>query len=760
MAKRYNLNEDWQFLKEACSIHELGKKKFENVSIPHTWNAVDGQDGGDDYHRGQCWYKKRFIMGEKINGRTYIEFEAVNSVTNVFLNGVHLGEHRGGYSCFRFDITKHLTEGENTLLVSADNSHIENVYPLFADFTFYGGIYRDVNLVTCEPVHFDMLDYGSDGVFVTQKYVSKDIAKLEITSSIVNEEDETDVQVSVEIKDACGKKIAKNMQELKVKDCAESFIKIDIENPTLWNGIKDPYLYECEVKLIVKGKVTDSVLIPTGLRFFEFDNDKGFILNGEKVRLNGVSRHQDREGVGNALTHEHQVQDMKLIKELGANSIRLAHYQHNKFFYNLCDQYGMVVWAEIPYISRTSDVEDYAENAISQMHELVRQNYNHASIIMWGVQNEIGIFPDERPLDEVVRTINAVVKDEDTTRVTTQAQVIMTDENNPANWETDIVAFNHYYGWYEGDISEYDEFIKRFRKVNPHKCLGYSEYGAEGILKWHTDDPKVRDYTEEYHAKFHEEAMAIFAKYDFVWGTYVWNMFDFGSDSRNEGGVKGRNNKGLVTFDRSTKKDAFYFYKSIWNNEPMVHITSKRFVKRHTKKIKVKVYSNLPEVLLYVNGRFIELKKSNNTIFVFDVELNKNKNTVIAKAGGLIDIAVFEKVQKKDMRYVLPKSKKKKGLTLDFDKDANVKNWFEEGEEIPELEFPEGYFSIKDTPKDILKSDKGKACLEQNFKQMMEHPAFERLSKMSLEKLFEFLPKSFPPSFVYKINNELNKIRK
>ena len=760
MAKRYNLNKNWNFLKESCGINELNNRKFESIDIPHTWNGIDGQDGGNDYHRGQCWYKKTFSMEEKIDGRAYIEFEAVNSVANVYLNKTHLGEHRGGYSRFRFDITEYLEDGENTLLVSADNSHFEDVYPLFADFTFYGGIYRDVNLIICDALHFDMLDYGSDGVYIVQKNVSAESATLEIRSRLVNEADETDINVNVTIKDADGKPVAKNEQGLTVTDSAESLMDIDIVNPTLWDGIKNPYLYQCEVEIITDGEVTDSISIPTGFRFFSFDGDTGFFLNGEHMRLNGVSRHQDREGVGNALTHEHQVQDMELIQEVGANSIRLAHYQHNQLFYDLCDQYGMVVWAEIPYISRTSDKENYAENAISQMHELVRQNYNHASIIMWGVQNEIGLFPEERPLDEVVRTINAVVKEDDTTRVTTQAQVSMVDENNPANWETDIVAFNQYYGWYVGETNDYDSFIQKFRKANPHTCLGYSEYGAEGILKWHADDPKVKDYTEEYHAKFHEEVTAIFKKYDFIWGTYVWNMFDFGSDMRDEGGVRGRNNKGLVTFDRSTKKDAFYFYKSIWNDEPMIHITSKRFVERHTKKIKVKVYSNLAEISLYVNGKFIEAKKSDNTIYVFDITLKRGKNIVIAKAGALEDTAVFIKVRKQNMRYVLPEAEKEKGIAIDFNDDKNVKNWFEESGEMPELKFPEGYFSIKDSPKDILESDEGRAYLEQNFKQAMEHPMFKRVSRLSLEKIVRFLPDSFPPSLVYKINGELNKIRK
>lgn len=753
MAKRININENWMFLKESCDISELPEKDFEEIQIPHTWNAVDGQDGGDDYHRGLCWYKKIFT-GEKPKGDAYIEFEAVNSVANVYLNGTHLGEHRGGYSRFRFDITDLIEEGENTLLVSADNRHFEDVYPLFADFTFYGGIYRDVSLVYCAPVHFEMMDFGSDGVFIKQKEVTREHAKIEVTAKISGSGKNT--IMTVKVMDTEGNPIKE--KSLKCEGNTDVTMDIDIENPRLWDGVKDPYLHIFDVTLAVDGTVMDSISIPTGFRYFEFDCDRGLILNGEHVRLNGVSRHQDREGFGNAISREHQIQDMELIKEVGANSIRLAHYQHNRFFYDLCDARGMVVWAEIPYISRVSDLENYSENAISQMRELIRQNYNHSSIIMWGVQNEIGLFPQERPLDGIVREINAVVKEEDPTRATTQAQVAMIDVNDPANRETDIVGFNHYYGWYIGDTSGFDDFIKKFRQLNPDVCLAFSEYGAEGILKWHSDTPEVRDYTEEYHAGYHEEAMAIFNRYGFIWGTYVWNMFDFGSDMRDEGGVKGRNNKGLVTFDRKTKKDAFFFYKSIWSKEPMVHITSKRFVKRHKRDIKIKVYSNLDEVTLYLNGEPVGIKKCENTVFTFNIRLNRRKNVIVAQAGDLKDSAIFIKVRRRYKGYVLPDSETKKGFTLEV--DGNIKNWFEKDGETPEMEFPEGYFTIKDSPKEILENDQGRAYLEENFKQMIEHPMFKRVSKMSLEKIFKFLPDTFPETLVYRINSDLNKIRK
>ena len=767
MSKRINLNSSWQFTKKACKFEDLKKQKFDKVNIPHTWNAKDGQDGGDDYHRGLCWYTKTFNFTPKKDKEIYIEFEAVNSVADVYLNGKHLGQHRGGYSAFRFDITDAVKDGQNTLVVGADNSHIEDVYPMFADFTFYGGIYRDVNLIITDSVHFELMDYASCGVYVSQKNVTDKKAELEVRALISNSEKKEGITLNINLKDENGNSVSSKSQKVNGKEKSEIVESLTVNDPVLWNGTENPYLYTLEAELVSQGETIDMLSIPTGLRYFKFDGDKGFMLNGKRCRLNGVSRHQDREHVGNALTRKHQIEDMALIKEVGANSIRLAHYQHNQYFYDLCDKEGMVVWAEIPYISRTSEVEDYAKNAVSQMKELVKQSYNHPSIVMWGVQNEIGMFPDEKPLTEIVNTMDEVVKEMDITRVTTQAQVMMIKENDPANWETDIVAFNQYHGWYVGETEGYDKFINDFRKANPHKCMGYSEYGAEGILKWHTDEPKVKDYTEEYHAKFHEEVMAIFNKYDFIWGTYVWNMFDFGSDMRDEGGIKGRNNKGLVTFDRKVKKDAFYFYKSLWSEKPVIHICSKRFIKRHTDIIKIKVYSNQGDVTLSNNGTQIKTLKSKSNIYVFEVELIKGKNKVSVSASGMTDTAVFKKVNKPEQKYIIPASEKEKGISMDFLTDGgeeNVKNWFndlmETGEKAPELDIKEGYFSVKDKLKDIMANSEGEAFMRSNLKPLVEHSMFKMIKGGSLKDLQKFQPDVLTDALLYKINEGLNKIKK
>jgi len=753
--RKVNINADWKFTKAVCEFSELKDQSFEHVTIPHTWNGIDGQSGGNNYHRGLCWYQKSLNL-EKVDGDVYIEFEAVNSVAHVYLNETYLGKHEGGYSAFKFNITEVMTEGENVLTVGADNRHIEEIYPLFADFTFYGGIYRDVNVIYKNALHFNQMDFASTGVYVSQEKITEQNAELSVRALIVNNHKE-EAQLKITMFDSNQTEVYTGIETVATENQSELIHGFNIENPILWHGKENPYLYTVRVELISKDVVLDSVEIATGLRYYEFDAEKGFILNGIEMRLNGVSRHQDRENVGNALTEAHQIEDMELIKEIGANSIRLAHYQHNKFFYDLCDREGMIIWAEIPYISRTSETDETASNAISQMHELIRQNYNHASIVMWGVQNEVGMMAEKKPLAQITREVNEIAKADDTTRVTTQAQVMMIPVDDPSHEETDIVAYNKYYGWYLGETGEFDGFVNDFKKANPNKGLGISEYGAEGILTYHTDTPEVKDYTEEYHALYHEDCMRIFNSYDFIWGTYVWNMFDFGSDLRDEGGVQGKNNKGLVTFDRSIKKDAFYFYQSIWSDKPMLHITSKRFEKRHLEEIEVKVYSNQENVNLMIDGEAVELSSKDDTIFKFKVKLTDGRNKITATSGNLTDEVTFEKVDEIVESYLLPESEKDKGLLAD---NSNVMNWFEmDLEEVGELQFPEGYLSINNVVLDIIKTPEGEALISKYMGDFTEHPMFEIASKLSLKAIFDFQKEAFPEIAVFNINKELNNIK-
>jgi len=758
MSKIVNINEKWQFIKNNVKREDLTKENAELVNLPHSWNAEDGVTGGNNYHRDVCWYTKNLSIDTNHEGSIYLDFEGANSITEVWFNGEYLGKHEGGYSGFRFDITKLVGES-NTVQVAVDNRHNEDIYPLFADFTFYGGIYRDVNVIYASNVHFEKLDLASTGVYVTQENISEDLADFSVKAKINALVSKT-VGIKVNVLDADKKVVLSQTEQVDVSDKAEVLMNLKFENPILWNGLENPYLYTVEVSILDVDTVMDLVEVPTGFRFFKFDEEKGFFLNGKRLQLNGVSRHQDRAGVGNALSKAHQDEDMELIKEIGANSIRLAHYQHSQYFYDLCDKVGMVVWAEIPYISKTSETDPTASNAISQMRELVRQSYNHASIVMWGVQNEIGIMPEVKPMEQISREIHDVVKEEDTSRVTTQAQVMMTPEDCKSHYATDTVAWNKYYGWYVGEASEFDDFINSFRSKNPNKAFGISEYGAEGILKWHSDTPEVKDYTEEYHAIYHEDTLEIFNKYDFVWGTYVWNMFDFGSDMRDEGGIQGMNNKGLVTFDRTTKKDAFFWYQSMWSTEPMLHITSKRFVDRHLDTIRVKVYSNQESVTLTNNGQAVELVERRGTRFYFDVQLDADQNTVVANSGDLEDTTYFNKVAEQNMDYVLPKDQAKS--VLDLGVGENVVNWFDANspEQKNPMEFPEGFLSIKDPIKDILTIEAGEAVLRKFIAPMFDHAMFNMMQGMSLHQLKGMAADALPEALLKAINAELIQIQK
>ncbi len=767
MSTKIDINTGWQFLQEDCKREELPNKIFAPINLPHTWNNIDGVSGGNNYYRGLCWYTRTVDLDmQKVqeNKRIFLDFEGVNSVCDVYVHGTHMGRHEGGYSGFRFDIT-HVAQPQTTIEVAVDNRHIEEVYPLFADFTFYGGIYRDVHIIYTEDICIEKMDLASPGVYISQNKVTGQKASVEVLVKARSyREENIPVICQVAWLDAAGNQVLKESQTRAIAGTQSAggyhnfIFKQTIANPTLWQGVENPYLYTCVVTLEVDGRIIDTEKIAVGLRSYEFDEEKGFFLNGKRVKLNGVSRHQDRAGVGNALTKEHQLEDMKLIKEMGANSIRLAHYQHSQYFYDLCDQEGMIVWAEIPYISKTSDTDPTASNAISQMRELIRQSYNHASIVLWGVQNEIGIMQEKRTMEEIVRQIHDVAKEEDSTRPTTQAQVMMTPEDDPSHYVTDTVAWNKYYGWYIGQVEDFADFIESFRSKNPNKAFGISEYGAEGILKLHSDNPQVKDYSEEYHALYHEKALKIFNQYDYVWGTYVWNMFDFGSDMRDEGGVQGMNNKGLVTFDRTIKKDAYFWYQSMWSTTPMVHITSKRFVERHTDTITVKVYSNQPEVLLTHNGNSVPLTQQDGTIFYFDITLQPGDNHVQATAGNLTDETTWLQVDTPNTDYILPESEKQKGLSLDT--GENITNWFDKDQIAENFSFPEGFLSIKEPIKDVLAHPEAEQVLKTYLAPLFEHPMFAMVQGMSLENIARLQADSFPLHLLVAINNELIKIKK
>ena len=608
------------------------------VDLPHTWNNIDGQDGGNDYWRGICIYKTRFAAPafDKNTQQVWLQFEGVNASAKVTLNGVEVARHDGGYSTFRADVTALLADS-NELIVEADNSKNDRVYPQKADFTFYGGIYRDVSLLVVNRNHIALGYLGGPGVQITPA-VNGANADIEVKTWM-----EGDGEVEFSIYDATGAEVLTG----KGRDTT-----VTLEHPHLWDGVRDPYLYTCAVRLVLNGEVQDEVRQRFGVRSFSVDPKQGFFLNGRPYPLHGVSRHQDRKGLGNAITREMHDEDMQLIKELGANTIRLAHYQHDQYFYDLCDEAGMVVWAEIPYISE--HMPNGRENTISQMKELIVQNYNHACIVCWGVSNEITISTkDNRDMRDNHHVLNDLCHEMDKTRLTTLACYAMCGPFNPVAHITDLVSWNLYLGWYVPGLFLNDLWMDFFHLCYPNRALGFSEYGAEGMPNLHSSHPRRGDHTEEYQAIYHEYMLRCFDRHKWLWATHVWNMYDFAADARDQGGEPGMNHKGLVTFDRKTKKDSFYIYKAWWSDEPFVHICSKRYADRTENEIEVKVYSNQKQVSLYVNGEKLAEQEGEH-IFKFRVKLN-GETKVQAVAGDSIDDAVFRKVDAPNPDYKLTK---------------------------------------------------------------------------------------------------------
>ena len=611
------LNQEWFFTGPDGRV--------QSVDIPHTWNAIDGQDGGNDYWRGTCTYQKTFSAPDfdKDTQCVYLEFRGVNASANVLLNGKEVMTHDGGYSTFRADITNLLSE-ENSLTVSVDNSVNDRVYPQKADFTFYGGIYRDVYLIVLNKNHFDMDYYGGSGLAVTAEVSGAD-GKVRVRTWL-NTENGT---VEIKLLDAEGKEVASGKG---------SDILLTIPDVHLWDGLEDPYLYTCTATLVVDGQAADQVSTPFGVRSFRVDPKEGFFLNGRSYPLHGVSRHQDRKGLGNALTKAHHDEDMELIREIGANTIRLAHYQHDQYFYDLCDKYGIIVWAEIPYISE--HMPNGRENTVSQMKELIVQNYNHPSIVTWGLSNEITISTkDNKDMLDNHRMLNKLVHEMDPSRPTSLACYAVCGPFNKVAHISDIVSWNLYLGWYVPGLFLNDLWIDFFHWKYPQRCLGYSEYGCEGMPNLHSSHPHRGDHTEEYQAIYHEYMLKCFEKRPFMWANHVWNMFDFAADARNQGGEPGMNHKGLVTFDRKIKKDSFYLYKAYWSKEPMVHISGKRYAYRPEKRTTVKIYTNCESVTLFADGKEIGTQ-SGSKVLTFQVMLGENTK-LIAVAGTIRDEATL-----------------------------------------------------------------------------------------------------------------------
>ena len=710
MRKIETWNSGWYFAWQDCGPG-FALDHGEAVTLPHTWNARDGQDGGNDYYRGRCWYVKKFMAPVlDREEQLWLEFEGAAMTAEVYLNGQKLARHAGGYSTFRVELTPLLAAGENLLAVSVDNGKNDTIYPQKADFTFYGGLYRDVNLITVPATHFCLSYHGGPGIKVTPA------VDLESRTAAVTVEAWVEGNAESVLFSTAGQTAAAPVAD----GCAKAVFTL--ENAHLWDGVEDPYLYTLTASL-----------------------DSG------AYRLCGAARHQDRQGLGSALTRAEHEEDMALLREMGANTVRLAHYQHAQYFYDLCDEYGMVVWAEIPYI--TAHMPTGRQNTLDQMTELVVQNYNHPSIVCWGLSNEItahgGATPD---MAENHKLLNDLCHKLDSTRPTTMAHAFMLEPDDPFVMTADICSYNLYYGWYLGELNANEQFFDAFHAAHPDRVVGFSEYGADANPAYQSAAPCRGDWTESYQALYHEHMLKMWAERPYIWAMHAWNMFDFAADGREEGGKPGQNQKGLVTFDRKTRKDAFYLYKAYLSKEPFVHICGRRYVNRAEDVTEVKVYSNQPEISLFVDGKMMA-SKTGDKVFVFEVPIT-GEHTFEARSGDLRDAITVCKVSTPDPAYSA--------------QGGEVVNWFDKPEELTRP----GHFSILDTMADIKKNPQAAALLAKIMAKSRESygdvargvtmpPSVQRLMEQStLQSMLKQVGKAVTPAMVKQLNAALNKIPK
>ncbi len=750
------INDGWSFKKDTSPTPPTVDQSFERVDLPHSFNAVDGMDGSKPW-RGSTWYIRRIELpsARPTGERVFAEVGAASLLGEVFVNGAKVCEHKGGYARFRADITDFLHEnGENLLQIRVDNSAFGDIYPQMADFTFYGGLTRGVKLIRVPSAHFALGYYGGDGVAITPKAVG-DGADIELSAWVEGGADEA--SVCFEIYDADGKRISEVW-----RPAGESVSAVaHLERAHRWST-DDPYLYTARARLTVHNEPLDEVTVRFGVRDFSVDPQKGFILNGKQTVLRGVAKHGDRLYKGTAVSREDLVEDAELIRELGANTVRCAHYQHPQEFYDLCDEYGFVVWAEIPYISAQAEDPNAHKVAMEMMRELVVQNYNHPSICFWGLSNEITMDGADRPrLVENHRELNELVKSLDKTRLTTMAHIGSTPGDHPLHDIPDVESYNHYFGWYTGKMEDNGPWLDKYHAEHPDRAVGLSEYGTEGIVSYHNEHPAASDYTEEYQALYHAHMCGVLDARPWVWASHVWNMFDFGCSARDEGGVKGRNNKGLVTVDRGVRKDSFYVCKAHWSREPFVHICGKRYAHRSGNATRVMVCTNAGNAELYVGGvRFGSTDGARVKVFE-NVPLTEGENVIKLVAGGLADTLSVTKVVSEPKSYVVPANPMADARKAAA---AGVRNWFEDklDDERATPELSDEHYSVKDSMKVLLESDECRAILEQLLPGMTGESAggmAEMARSMSLEQNLGFVG-GLPEGGLELLEARLNRIKK
>jgi beta-galactosidase len=666
-----DLNPDWKFIRQdAPGADQPGfdDSTWQTVSLPHTWNNLDGEDGGNDYYRGPGWYRRHLSIPKEDRGKSlFLQFDAASSDAMVYVNGKLAGpEHKGMFAGFCYDVTPLInTGGDNVVAVRVTNEKNSGIPPLSADFTFFGGLYRGVRLLALNPLSISPVDDDSPGVYVKQVTVNADHADLQVTSKLRNGgQAQSPAVVMCELLDADGKVLQSvyASQPVDAGGVADAVQWLSIDHPHLWNGRKDPYMYHVRVTVNQGADVEDRVIQPVGIRFFSIDSEKGFYLNGQSYPLHGVNRHQDRIDMGWAITSKEQTEDFNLIMEMGCNAIRLSHYQHAQEFYDLCDRGGLVVWAEACMVNSVSLSQDFDDTAKQQLRELIKQSYNHPSICFWSLYNELRDKKEKNQSEEegkehieheilLVTELNDEAHQLDPTRLTTAASNI-DDGAHPLHMITDIIAFNRYFGWYTRTIDAWPADLDGLHAKIPGRAIGISEYGAGASVYQHEIDPAQPKTTgvwhpEEWQGVVHEAAYKAMKERPFIWGTFLWGMFDFASDGRKEGDHLGRNDKGLVTYDRKTKKDAFYFYKANWSSEPVIYITDRRYNPRSVSEGPIKVYSNCDSVEVKLNGASLGNKTGDDCVFIWPgVNLARGYNRIEATGtrGGqsYSDVCVIE----------------------------------------------------------------------------------------------------------------------
>ena len=643
LAQRENIliNQDWNFR----FSHQVDKNSSRRVDLPHTWNAQDALSGKPDYKRGIGNYdKKLFIRSEWKGKRLFLRFEGANCVSNVFINGKQIGEHRGGYGAFIFEITDKVNYGkDNTVLVRVNNGEQLDVMPLVGDFNFYGGIYRDVHLLVTEDICISPLDYASPGVYLFQQHVGEKqaavLARINLSNGTEHPRQAT-LRLQVKEGDKVVYQADKKVTVAPHTSVQPEEMSFTLLNPRLWNGREDPFMYQTVITLVKDGKEIDKVEQPLGLRYYATDADRGFFLNGKHLPLHGVYRHQEWAEVGNALRPMHHEEDTRLMLEMGVNAIRLAHYPQATYMYDLMDRNGIVTWAEIPFVGPGGyadkgfvDQPSFRKNGKEQLKEMIRQHFNHPSICFWGLFNELKENGDN-PL-EYIKELNVLAHQEDPTRPTTSAS----NQGGAINFITDNIAWNRYDGWYGATPATLASWLDKTHQAHPEIKIAISEYGA-GASIYHQQDSLVQTspgswwHPENWQTEYHIQNWKIISERPYVWGSFVWNMFDFGAAHRTEGDRPGINDKGLVTHDRKVKKDAFYFYKANWNPEPMVYIAGHRSVNRVKPVTEVQIFSNCAEVTLKVNGQIIKKMQPDGVkVCIFkDIRLKKGENNIEVSA--------------------------------------------------------------------------------------------------------------------------------